>query len=77
MSVSKQVSLLNRLSRKFNSSSENIGPAGVLCFSYLSCVKSIVAYIDKYLELLFTREIVFRSSLCDDLENLCFSHNQQ
>ena len=76
MSVSRQVSLLNRLSRKFNSSSENIGPAFVLYFGDATFCKHIITYIAEDLELFNTGETRIFSGLTNDFEKICFEHDQ-
>ena len=74
MSVSKQVSLLNRLSRKFNSSSENIGPAFVLYFGDASFCKHVITHIAGDLELFYFGESTASAALTDGLDDVCLEH---
>ena len=55
-------------------SSEDVGPASVLCFGDLPTLKSIVADLTEDLELLNLGEVVRSSRLGDDLEDLGLGH---
>ena len=76
MSVSKQVSLLNNMSRKSWSSLENIGPAFVLYFGDATFCKHVITHIAEDLELFNTGETRIFSGLTNNFEKICFEHDQ-